>query len=66
MDHAKVGNGMFINVKDGRFIPVDIKMNQKAVDKKENADNLLNLTFDEGNVSRPLNATTGFFAKILR
>ncbi|MBK7838603.1 MAG: hypothetical protein IPJ49_13175 [Candidatus Obscuribacter sp.] len=62
MDHAKV-DGMFINVKDGRFIPVDIKMNQKAVDKKENADNLLNLTFDEGNVSRPLNATNGFFVR---
>jgi hypothetical protein len=62
MDHAKV-DGMFINVKDGRFIPVDIKMNQKAVDKKENADNLLNLTFDEGNTSRPLNATNGFFVR---
>jgi len=62
MDHAKV-DGMFINVRDGRFVPVDIKNNTSSEAKASNSANFLNLTFERDGSNRPINPATGLFAR---
>lgn len=62
MDHAKV-DGMFINVRDGRFVPVDIKNNTSSEAKASNSANFLNLTFERDGSNRAINQANGLFVR---